>query len=338
MVHGPGCPVCVLPAGRIQQALALLEAREVVLCSFGDMLRVPGSRGHSLLSARAQGADVRMVLGPTQALKLAQALPQREVVFFAVGFETTTPPTALALRQAKHMGLKNFSVLCNHVLTPPAMRGIWEAFRGAEGARLDAMVAPGHVTTVIGYKAFEEIAEAFGVPTCVAGFEPLDLLNAIYALVCQLNRGQARLENGFARAATREGNLHAQQLMREVFEVCAGFEWRGLGHLPHSALRIAPPYAAWDAQAKWQLPCPPIADHPACCCAKVLLGQKTPPQCPLFAKACTPASPLGACMVSPEGACSAYYGYAQGLPLAAPGEAATAATFSSLKGERGEVE
>ncbi|MCL2012014.1 MAG: hydrogenase formation protein HypD [Cystobacterineae bacterium] len=317
LVHGPGCPVCVLPAGRISQALELLSSSKVVLCSFGDMLRVPGSHGQSLLSARAQGADVRMVLGPMQALQLAQTLPEHEVVFFAIGFETTTPPTAQALRLAKQKGLKNFSILCNHVLTPPAMRGVLRAFGAAQGGLgLDAMLAPGHVSTVIGYKPFEEVAQAFGIPTCVSGFEPLDLLEAIYRLLCQLNRNEARLENGFARATTREGNPTAQQYMRETFVLRPNFEWRGLGNLPESALGIAPAYAAWDAQAKWQLPYKPVADNPRCCCAQVLLGQKKPPECTLFAKACTPASPMGACMLSPEGACSAYYAYVQEEPMA----------------------
>ena len=310
MVHGPGCPVCVLPMGRLNQALALLASQQLTLCSFGDLSRVPGSRGQSLLSARAQGADVRLVLGPAQALKLAEAMPQREVVFFAVGFETTTPPTALVLREARRKGLGNFSVLCNHVLTPPAMRGVLEAFALPENAacrRVDAMLAPGHVATITGLAPFEALSQAFGLPLCVTGFESLDLLEAIWRLLRQLNREEARLENAYARAVPREGNLVAQQLMDEVFEVSPHFEWRGLGSLPRSARRIAASYAAWDAEAKWPLPYVPVADHPACCCAKVLLGQLRPTECSLFAKACTPDFPMGACMTSPEGACHAYY-------------------------------
>jgi hydrogenase expression/formation protein HypD len=309
MVHGPGCPVCVLPMGRINQALELLASTQVVLCSFGDMSRVPGSQGQSLLGARAQGADVRMVLGPSQALKLAEAMPQREVVFFAVGFETTTPPTALSLLEAKQKGLHNFSVLCNHVCTPPAMRGVLEALQSTT-SRVDAMLAPGHVAAITGTVPFEAVSKAFGLPVCVTGFEVVDLLSAILRLLRQLNRKEARLENAYARATTREGNLKAQQCMQEVFAVSPSFEWRGLGRLPESALCIAKAHAAWDAEAKWQLPHRPVGDHPGCCCAEVLRGQKKPSACGLFAKACTPDAPMGACMVSPEGACAAYYAYA----------------------------
>jgi len=308
MVHGPGCPVCVLPPGRINQALALLAAHPVVLCSFGDLGRVPGSGGQSLLHARAQGADVRMVLGPGQALQLAEALPQREVVFFAVGFETTAPPTALVLREARRKGLRNLSVLCNHVRTPPAMQAVLQAFQTQPGAlRLDGVVAPGHVSTVTGTAPFEAVSKEFGLPVCIAGFEVLDVLEAIWRLLRQLNRGEARCENAYARAVLPEGNLVAQRVMQEAFEVAPSFEWRGLGPLPESAFRIAQGYAAWDAQAKWQLPYTAAADHPGCCCGLVLRGQKKPPECALFAKACTPDAPLGACMVSPEGACAAYY-------------------------------
>jgi len=313
MVHGPGCPVCVLPIGRIDLALALLASQRVVLCSFGDMSRVPGSRGQSLLSARAQGADVRLVLGPSQALKLAEAMPEREVVFFAVGFETTTPPTALTLREAQRKGLQNFSVLCNHVQTPPAMRAVLKAFQALPGhaasKRVDAMLAPGHVAVVTGSTPFEAVCREFGLPVCVAGFEVVDLLEAIWRLLCQLNRREARLENAYKRAVTREGNRVARQHMQEVFEVSPCFEWRGLGRLPESALRINEGYKAWDAEARWPIPYTPVADHPGCCCAQVLLGQKKPPECGLFAKACTPDAPMGACMVSPEGACSAYHTY-----------------------------
>ena len=312
--HGPGCPVCVLPAGRLNQALALLAAQPVVLCSFGDMSRVPGSHGQSLLSARAQGADVRMVLGPSQALGLAEALPQREVVFFAVGFETTAPATAWVLHKARQKGLKNFSVLCNHLCTPPALRAVAQAFATAPPAagRLDGMLAPGHVAAITGLLPFEAVCAEFGLPMCVAGFEALDVLEAIWRLLRQLNQGEAKVENAYARVAPREGNPRARRCMEEAFEVLPRFSWRGLGELPHSALGVAARYAAWDAQARWALPYVPVADNPACCCAHVLQGLKKPTQCALFAKACTPDAPLGACMVSPEGACAAYYASLRG--------------------------
>ena len=353
MVHGPGCPVCVLPTGRINQALTLLETQKVVFCTFGDMSRVPGSRGKSFLSARAAGADVRMVLGPLQALQLAESNPECEVVFFAVGFETTAPATALALREAKRKRLTNFSVLCNHVRTLPAMFAVLEGMQamqkgedkpnmdstathegetrlnadntathggktrpnadetathgGKTKPRVDGMVAPGHVAVVTGALLFEEVCKTFNLPVCVAGFEVLDMLEAIYRLLRQLNREEVRVENAYARAATQAGNLVAKQLLEEVFSISPCFEWRGLGSLPKSAFCISKSHGAWDAEAKWTLPYVPVADNPRCCCAKVLQGLQKPTECTLFAKACTPDSPMGACMVSPEGACSAYF-------------------------------
>jgi len=309
MVHGPGCPVCVLPIGRIDQAIALACDHGVIVCTYGDTMRVPASGGRSLLQARAEGADVRVVYSPADALQVAREQPAREVVLFAIGFETTTPPTALALQAAAHEGLTNFSVLCCHVLTPPAIAHVLDDVHvgGAAAHALDGLVGPGHVAVVTGAAPFARIAAAHGVPVVIAGFEPLDLLQAILRLVRQVNESRAEAENAFARAVTWQGNRHAQALVDAVLEPRASFEWRGLGTLPASALRPRAAYAALDAERRFRLPCHAVADHPQCRCASVLRGVETPSQCRLFATACTPAHPLGACMVSSEGACAAHY-------------------------------
>ena len=309
MVHGPGCPVCVLPIGRIDMAIRLVLSRpEVTLCSYGDCLRVPASGGHSLLGARARGGDVRMIYSPADALALAQKHPAREVVFFAIGFETTTPPTAVVLRQARALGLRNFSVICNHVLTPPAMRAIVDG-----GAALDGFVGPAHVSTIIGSDPYAEFAARYRKPVVIAGFEPLDVMQAVRMLVRQVNAGRAEVENEFTRAVTPEGNLKAQALMDEVFELRAQFAWRGLGTLPASARAIRAEFSDWDAERKFALVDTPVADNPACECAAILRGDKTPRDCKLFATVCSPENPLGACMVSSEGACAAYFTYGRAL-------------------------
>ncbi len=312
MIHGPGCPVCVLPIGRIDMAIGLALARpEVILCTYGDCLRVPASAGLSLHKAKAQGADVRMVYSAADALALAQREPGREVVFFAIGFETTTPPTALLIRQAQALQLDNFSVICNHVLTPPAIDALLStAAQGAGDApRLDGILGPAHVSTVIGSAPYEFVAERHHTPVVIAGFEPLDVMQAILMLVRQVNEGRSAVENEFTRAVSRDGNRKAQALMAEVFEPREAFEWRGLGSLPRSALRIRPAYARWDAEAKFGLEDRPVPDHKACECAAILRGAKRPTDCALFATACTPQTPLGACMVSSEGACGAHFTY-----------------------------
>lgn len=305
MIHGPGCPVCVLPIGRLQQAIDLAVSGQVILCSYGDMLRVPGRGRQSLLLARSTGADVRVVYGTAEALQVAREHPQRQVVFLAVGFETTTPMSAAAVQQAHREGLTNFSILCNHVLTPAALQGLLATEE--DQVRVDGFVGPGHVSTIIGSDAFAAIARTFQKPICIAGFEPLDLLGAILHLVEQLNAGQSEVMNDFVRAVTPEGNRRAQALIDEVMELRESFEWRGLGQIPWSARRLRPKYADFDAELRFSLSTPTVADHRSCRCPEVLRGACRPPECPLFGTACTPDTPLGSCMVSPEGACAAYY-------------------------------
>ncbi len=314
MVHGPGCPVCVLPMGRIDNAVAIAREPGVILCTYGDMMRVPGSNGASLLKAKAEGADVRMVYSSADALAIARECPSRQVVFFAIGFETTTPPTAVAILEAERLGLANFSVFCNHVLTPAAMQSIMESpdVRETGGVRIDGFVGPAHVSTVIGSRPYEHFASEYRRPVVIAGFEPLDVMQAILMLVRQLNEGRAEVENEFTRAVTRDGNLKAQAMMAEVLELRRSFEWRGLGQVPYSALRIRERYARFDAERRFDVPELPWADNKACECASVLRGVTEPTQCKLFGTVCTPETPVGPCMVSAEGACAAHYTYGRG--------------------------
>jgi hydrogenase expression/formation protein HypD len=311
MIHGPGCPVCVLPVSRIDDAIALARQPGVILCTYGDVMRVPASGRASLLSAKATGADVRMVLSTTDALALAEANPGRQVVFFAIGFETTTPPTAVALRAAAARDIGNFSVFCNHVLTPAAIQNILESpeVRELGTVPLDAFIGPAHVSTIIGSRPYEFFAEEYGKPVVVAGFEPLDVMQAVLMLVRQINQGRAVVENQFTRAVTRTGNLKAQKLVAEVFELRRAFEWRGLGLVPYSALRIKGTYARFDAERRFGVASVSVPDHRGCACGAILRGLKRPTDCALFAKACTPESPMGSCMVSAEGACAAHYTY-----------------------------
>ncbi len=311
MIHGPGCPVCVLPIGRIDGAIALARQPGLILCTYGDLLRVPGSGRTSLLKVKAEGADVRMVYSAADSLKIARDNPDRPVVFFAIGFETTTPPTALVLQQAKALKLSNFSVFCNHVLTPAAIASILESpeVRALGTVPLDGFIGPAHVSTVIGSRPYDYFAEEYQKPVVIAGFEPLDVLQAILMLVRQLNEGRYEVENEFSRAVTREGNRKAQAVVAEVFELRRRFEWRGLGQVPYSALRIKAPYAEWDAEKRFDLPDRSVPDVKACDCGAILRGLKKPADCRLFGKACTPESPMGSCMVSAEGACAAYWTY-----------------------------
>ncbi len=311
LIHGPGCPVCVLPIGRIDQAIRLALAEKVILCTYADTLRVPASGGMTLLRARARGADVRMVYAVSDALAIARANPTREVVFFAIGFETTTPPTAVAIRTAAAEGLANFSVLCCHVLTPPAILSILDApaVRGLGGVRVDGFIGPAHVSTVIGSRPYEYFAEEYRKPVVIAGFEPLDVMQAILMLVRQVNAGRAEVENEFTRAVTRDGNTKAQALVAEVFELRKTFEWRGLGTVPYSALKIRAAYAQFDAEQRFALSYTPVADNKACECGAILRGVRRPTDCKLFGTVCTPDTPMGSCMVSSEGACAAHYTY-----------------------------
>jgi hydrogenase expression/formation protein HypD len=310
MIHGPGCPVCVLPIGRLEQAILLARRPEIMLCTFGDLMRVPARDHRSLLKAKAEGADIRMVYGSADALRFAKDNPSRQVVFFAIGFETTTPATAVVVKQAAEQGIDNFSVICNHVLTPSAIEAILGSPDAKEGRiQVDGFVGPGHVSTIIGSAPYERFAREHGKPVVVSGFEPLDLMQSILMLVRQLNEGRHEVENEYTRAVTREGNLLAMSLVEEVFELRPSFEWRGLGTLPDSALRLREKYAAWDAEKKWSIPYEPVADHKACACGEILRGLKKPTDCKIFGTACTPESPVGSCMVSPEGSCAAYYAY-----------------------------
>jgi hydrogenase expression/formation protein HypD len=311
MIHGPGCPVCVLPIGRIDLAIKLALERGAIVCTYGDTMRVPASDGLSLIKAKARGGDIRMVYSAADALKLAQANPSREVVFFAIGFETTTPPTALVVRQADKLDVPNFSVLCCHVLTPAAVNHILAAPDAAQFGKveLDGFVGPAHVSIVIGSRPYEGFAADWHKPVVIAGFEPLDVMQAILMLVRQVNEGRAEVENEFTRAVTRDGNRAAQQVMDEVFEVRESFEWRGLGVVPHSALKLRDRFARFDAEKRFDLHYQAVPDHKACECGAILRGVKRPADCKLFGNVCTPDNPVGSCMVSSEGACAAHYSY-----------------------------
>jgi len=311
MIHGPGCPVCILPVGKIENAVQLAQIPGLILCCYGDVMRVPTVAGMSLLKIKACGADVRMVYSSADAVKIAQENPQQQVVFFAIGFETTTPPTAVAIKQAQILGLTNFSVFCNHVLTPSAIAHILQSpeVRALGLVPLDGFIGPAHVSTVIGCRPYEYFAEEFQKPVVIAGFEPLDVMQAILMLIRQLNQGRAEVENEFIRAVTYEGNVKAQLLVAEVFELRRTFEWRGLGLVPYSALKIKSCYADFDAERRFQIPALTIADNKACECGAILRGVKRPQDCKIFGTVCTPDNPVGSCMVSSEGACAAYYSY-----------------------------
>jgi hydrogenase expression/formation protein HypD len=303
LLHGPGCPVCVTPVELIDKATEIAAQPGVIFTSFGDMLRVPGTQ-HDLLSSKAAGADVRMVYSPLDALKMAQANPDSQVVFFAVGFETTAPANAMTVYQAKKLGIKNFSLLVSHVLVPPAIEAILSSPRN----RVQGFLAAGHVCAVVGYAEYEPLAQKYKVPFVVTGFEPLDILQGIYMTVKQLEEGRVEVENQYARAVRREGNPAALQIMREVFTV-VDRKWRGIGEIPRSGLGLSAAYAEFDAERRFG-----VADYHAeesgeCLSGLVLQGEKRPQECPAFGTRCTPEHPLGATMVSTEGACAAYYRY-----------------------------
>ncbi len=311
MVHGPGCPVCVLPIGRIDQAIRLALDHGATVCTYGDTMRVPASDGLSLMRAKARGGDIRMVYSAADAVDLAARHPDREVVFFAIGFETTTPPTALAIRAARERGLANFSVLCCHVLTPSAITHILESpeVRQYGNVPIDGFVGPAHVSIVIGWEPYAPFAREYRKPVVIAGFEPLDVMQAVLMLVNQVDEGRSEVENEFARAVSREGNAIAQAMVAEVFEPRPSFEWRGLGEVPASALRIRARFGEFDAERRFDLAYRPVADHKACECGAILRGVKKPSDCRIFGNVCTPENPVGSCMVSSEGACAAHYQY-----------------------------
>jgi len=304
LVHGPGCPVCVIPMGRIDDAIAIARQPDVIFTTFGDMMRVPSSGG-SLLDAKAEGADVRFVYSPLDALKVARDTPDRPVVFFAIGFETTAPSTAATLLRAREERLENFFIFCNHVTIVPAVKAILDS----PGMQIDGFVGPGHVCTIIGLRPFEFVPARYNRPVAISGFEPTDILQSILMILQQQARGAATVENQYARVVRRDGNRRALELIAETMELRPYFEWRGLGFISHSALKLKPEFAAWDAEARFEVPGVRVADPKACQCGEVLKGVLKPWECRVFGTACTPETPIGTYMVSPEGACAAYFTY-----------------------------
>jgi hydrogenase expression/formation protein HypD len=306
LVHGPGCPVCVIPMGRVDDGIAIAGRDGVILTCFGDMMRVPGGDG-SFLDANAAGADIRMVYSPLDALRIARQNPDRQVVFYAIGFETTAPSTALTVLRAKAEGITNFSVFCNHVTIIPAIKAILDS----PDLRLDAFIGPGHVSTVIGCRPYDFIAREHGKPLVCAGFEPLDLLQSIYMIMEQLAAGRSEVENQYSRVVPWDGNPVALRVLADVFALRPFFEWRGLGSISQSALQLSPRYADFDAELRFDVPGVRVADPKACQCGEVLKGVLKPWECKVFGTACTPETPIGTCMVSSEGACAAYYTFGQ---------------------------
>ena len=304
LVHGPGCPVCVIPMGRQDDAMAIAERPEVIFTTFGDMMRVPATRG-SLLDAKARGADVRMVYSPLDALRLARENPDRQVVFCAIGFETTAPSTAITLLRARAEGVRNFAVFANHVTIIPAIKAILDS----PDLRLDGFIGPGHVSTVIGVKPYRWIARDHGKPVVVSGFEPLDILQGVYLILRQLAEGRMEVENQYTRVVRDEGNPAALRAIAETMELRTTFEWRGLGFISRSALQLRSEFADWDAEVRFDVPGIRVADPKACQCGEVLKGVIKPWECKVFGTACTPDRPIGTCMVSSEGACAAYYNF-----------------------------
>ena len=304
LVHGPGCPVCVIPMGRVDDGIAVAHNEGVIFTCFGDMLRVPGSE-YTLLDAKAQGADIRMVYSPLDALRIARENSDREVVFFAIGFETTAPSTALTLKRAKAEGVRNFSCVCNHVTIVPPLRALLES----PDLRLDGFIGPGHVCTVVGARPLQFIPADYGRPVVISGFEPLDILQSILMILRQLREDRCEVENQYKRVVPEQGNLRALEVMAEVFELRPHFEWRGLGFISQSALRLSDAYADFDAERRFEVPGVRVADPKACQCGEVLKGVIKPWECKVFGTACTPEHAIGTCMVSPEGACAAYYNF-----------------------------
>jgi hydrogenase expression/formation protein HypD len=304
MIHGPGCPVCVIPLGRTDDSISLALQPGVIFTTFGDMMRVPGSNTN-LFDAKAAGADVRMVYSPLDALKIAKKNPDRQVIFLALGFETTAPSTAMTVRQAAKEGVENFSVFCNHIMIVPALKAMLDS----PDLKLDGFLGPGHVSTVIGTRCYDFVPNDYGKPIVVSGFEPLDILQSAYMIVKQVVEGRAEVENQYSRVVLRDGNVKALEVIFDVFEPRDYFEWRGLGSIPHSGMKLQKKYAAFDAELKFAVPGLKIADPKACQCGEILKGVKKPWECKVFGTACTPETPIGSCMVSSEGACAAYYNF-----------------------------
>jgi hydrogenase expression/formation protein HypD len=309
LVHGPGCPVCVLPMGRVDDCISIAERPEVIFTTFGDAMRVPGS-SKSLMQAKGDGADVRMVYSPMDALQLARQHPDKEVVFFGLGFETTMPSTALTILQAEREGITNFSVFCNHITIVPTIKAILDS----PDLRIDGFLGPGHVSMVIGMEPYEFIARTYKKPMVISGFEPLDVLQSLWMVVKQIKEGRAEIENQYARIVPEAGNASALSAVARVYELREHFEWRGLGSIDHSGVRLREAYARFDAERKFAVPGVTIADPASCQCGEVLKGLIKPWQCKVFGTACTPERPIGTCMVSSEGACAAYYNYGRLTP------------------------
>jgi hydrogenase expression/formation protein HypD len=304
LVHGPGCPVCVIPMGRVDDAIHIARQPNVLMTSFGDMMRVPGGDG-SFFDSNAEGTNIKMVYSPLDALKIARTNPDQQVVFMAIGFETTAPSTAMTILRAAEEGLDNFSVFCNHVTIIPAIKAILDS----PDLRLDGFLGPGHVSTVIGCRPYEFICSSYGKPLVVAGFEPLDILQSIYMLMLQLSEGRCEVENQYNRVVPWDGNPVALRVINQTMEPRTYFEWRGLGFINHSALKLRDAYAKYDAERLFAVPGVRVADPKACQCGEVLKGVLKPWECKVFGTACTPETPIGTCMVSPEGACAAYYNF-----------------------------
>ena len=316
LVHGPGCPVCVLPIGRIDQAIEMARDPNVILATFADLMRIPASGRKSLHVARAEGCEIRMVQGAGEALKLAKENPDRSVVFFAIGFETTTPPTALAVLEAEKLGLANFCVFVNHVTTPAAVEAILCGEDAKAGrVQVDGVIGPGHVSLVTGAEYYRPLVAEHRIPVVIAGFEPVDLLEATLMVIRQLESQRAEVEVQFARAVTDEGNKLAIAAMDQVFDLRESFDWRGLGAIPKSALKLRAAYAQFDAEQRYAASYRSVADHPACACPEILRGIKNPLDCKIFGTGCTPDNPVGACMVSAEGACAAAWRYGGRLKM-----------------------
>jgi hydrogenase expression/formation protein HypD len=305
-VHGPGCPVCVLPMGRVDDCVAIAEHPQVIMTTFGDAMRVPGSK-KSLLQAKAEGADVRTVYSPLDALKLAQKHPDKEVVFFGLGFETTMPSTAMTVLQAEALGVRNFSLFCNHITIIPTVKAILDS----PDLQIDGFLGPGHVSMVIGTRPYDFIAQRYGKPLVVAGFEPLDILQSLWMVLRQMHEGRCEVENQYKRIVPIDGNSPALDAITRVFELREFFEWRGLGSIDHSGIRMREAYAGFDAERRFSVPNLKIADPKSCQCGEVLKGVIKPQQCKVFGTLCTPETPLGALMVSSEGACAAYHQYSR---------------------------
>jgi len=304
MVHGPGCPVCVLPMGRVDDCVAIAEISDVIFTTFGDAMRVPGSK-KSLLQAKADGADIRMVYSPLDALELARKTPDRQVVFFALGFETTMPSTALTVLKAKNESITNFSLFCNHITTVPTIKAILDS----PDMQIDGFLAPGHVSMVVGERPFEFIAKTYHKPIVITGFEPLDILQSIYMVLLQIFEQRTEVENQYSRVVPAEGNLTGINSIHEVFQLREFFEWRGLGSIDHSGISMRDKYSDFDAERKFKLPNLKIADPKSCQCGEVLKGVIRPWECKIFGTSCNPKSPMGALMISSEGACAAYYNF-----------------------------